>query len=645
MCGIFGQIAIEGNIKTHKQKFLNTLNKLNHRGPDDEGFYINNKIAFGHKRLSIIDLSKSGNQPMISRNKNHIISYNGEIYNYKELKNDLISKGYKFFSNTDTEVLLNGIIDEGVHFINKCNGMFAFAYHDIKKNISYIFRDRVGIKPLFYTTVNKKLTFSSESKLINSYLDISNVINEMSIYAYLSYRQPIKNQTYFKNINSLEPGHYIEISNGKIKKKKYWDFENFYKESRIDRGENFYIEKLKSILESSVEYRLNSDREVASLLSGGLDSSIISALINQSGVKNFKAYSIGYSGDGYNEFKYSSLIAKKFSMDHRIIKSNSTEYFDDMEKLIEIKEQPLSIPNEVSQYRLCKEIKKHATVVLSGTGADEIFCGYGRIFGSVYDYNKLKYKNFFKKDKDRKTFINNFKKSYGVDNFKNQIEHFNHLYSYTNTKMKADILSDKINTKKLNEKSKDFIRDVFESSNSKNYLSKMQHLFTKYHLKGILERDDISSMAASVELRVPFLDHRMVEFSATIPEKYKIMIRKKNLTMTSEKISEKYDIPKYILRKTFKDLVPSEILNRPKVGFPVPLHKWMSEKKIKDRIYSVLTSTQSITRDIFDHNYIKKILSDKNIFEFGGDSRKYQSSLASTVWMCYNLELFLSKKN
>ena len=241
MCGIFGQIAIEGNIKTHKQKFLNTLNKLNHRGPDDEGFYINNKIAFGHKRLSIIDLSKSGNQPMISRNKNHIISYNGEIYNYKELKNDLISKGYKFFSNTDTEVLLNGIIDEGAHFINKCNGMFAFAYHDIKKNISYIFRDRVGIKPLFYTTDNKKFTFSSESKLINSYLDISNVINEMSIYAYLSYRQPIKNQTYFKNINSLEPGYYIEISNGKLKKRKYWDFKNFYKERRIDRGENFYI--------------------------------------------------------------------------------------------------------------------------------------------------------------------------------------------------------------------------------------------------------------------------------------------------------------------------------------------------------------------------------------------------------------------
>jgi asparagine synthase (glutamine-hydrolysing) len=467
----------------------------------------------------------------------------------------------------------------------------------------------------------------------------------MSIYSYLSYRQPIKNQTYFKNINSLEPGYYIEISKGRLKKKSYWDFEDYYKESRIDKGEDFYADKLKTILESSVKYRLNSDREVASLLSGGLDSSIISSLINQAGVKNFKAFSIGYSGEGYNEFKYSSIIAKKFAMNHRVIKSNSTEYFDDMEKLIEIKAQPVSIPNEVSQYRLCKEIKKHASVVLSGTGADEIFCGYGRIFGSVYDYNKLKSKNFFKNIKDRKLFINNFKKFYGVENFKNQVEHFNHLYSYISFKMKYDILSDSINTKKLSEKSKDFISEIFESSNSKNYLFKMQHFFAKYHLKGILERDDISSMAASVELRVPFLDHRMVEFSATIPEKYKIMTRKKNLTMISEKISEKYDIPKYILRKTFKDLIPNEILDRPKIGFPVPLHKWINEKKIKDRIYSVLTSSQSITRDIFDPKYIKKILVDKKTFEFNEDSRKYQSSLASTVWMCYNLELFLSKKN
>ena len=314
-----------------------------------------------------------------------------------------------------------------------------------------------------------------------------------------------------------------------------------------------------------------------------------------------------------------------------------------MEKLIDIKGQPLSIPNEVSQYRLCKDIKKHATVVLSGTGADELFCGYGRIFGSVYDYQKLKSKNYFGNIKDYKTFLKNFKNSYGLINFKNRVDHFNHLYSYTDFEMKNNLLSNNLNIEKLELNSKEFIKKLFNSSNSKNYLSNMQYLFTKYHLKGILERDDISSMAASVELRVPFLDHRMVEFSATIPEKYKIMIKNKNLKITSEKISEKFDIPKYILRKAFQNLVPNEILNRPKIGFPVPLHTWMSQKKIKDRIFSVLTSSESITRDIFNYKFINKILGDKNAFIFKGDSRKYQSSLASTIWMCYNLELFFSK--
>ena len=645
MCGIFGQISIKDNLKTDKKKFFDILSYLNHRGPDDNGIFFDKKIAFGHTRLSIIDLTKSGRQPMLSSNKNHVISFNGEIYNYKELRKDLIKKGYKFFNSTDTEVLLNGIIDEGIGFVKKCNGMFAFAYHDIKSNVSYISRDRIGIKPLFYNIQNQVVTFSSETKLINLYKKTKSSINKMSIFSHLSYRQPIDNQTYFNDICSLDPGHYIEISNNVIKKKKYWDFEKFFEESKIDKGEHFYINKLKSILKTSVEYKLNSDREVASLLSGGLDSSIISSLINGTGPKNFKAFSIGYSENGYNEFKYSSIVAKKFSMKHEIINSNSEEYFNDMEELIKIKGQPISIPNEVSQYRLCKEIKKHATVVLSGTGADELFCGYGRIYGSVYDYNKLKSKNYFEKGKDKEKFLGNFKKFYGVDNFDNQVDHFNHLYSYTNFELKNKILSDSIDVRKFNDKCKNFIKNIFYKSGSKNYLSKMQYFFTKYHLKGILERDDNSSMAASVELRVPFCDHRMVEFSATIPEKYKIKIHKKKLTMISDQISEIYDIPKYILRKAYDQVVPGEILNRPKIGFPVPLHKWLAKKKIKDRIFSVLTSRQSINRNIFNHKYINEILNDKKTFEYDGSSSKYQSSLASTIWMCYNLELFFKQSS
>jgi len=402
MCGIFGNISINKNLKNNKRLFLKSLSLLSHRGPDDEGYFMSDQIAFGHKRLSIIDLTKGGQQPMFSQDKSSVITYNGEIYNYNELKSDLIEKGYKFKNNTDTEVLLNGLVDQGPEFINKCNGMFAFAYYNKHKKTSYIFRDRIGIKPLFYAVLDGKITFSSNIKAIHSYNGMNKEINIESVSSYFSFRQPLGNNTYFKKIYSLEPGHYIEIKNKKIKIKKYWDYTRFFLENKIDKGEEYYREKLTDLVESSVRYRLISDVKVASLLSGGLDSTIIASIINKQIGKKFLAYSIGYSYKDYNEFKYSKLAAKKLDMKHTIVSTTAEEYFNDMEKLIELRGQPLTIPNEASQYRLCSEIKKKATVVLSGSGADELFCGYGRIFGSVEDFHKVKKLSIFKNQSNKK---------------------------------------------------------------------------------------------------------------------------------------------------------------------------------------------------------------------------------------------------
>ncbi len=358
MCGIFGSISINKNLQINRKLFLKSLSLLSHRGPDDEGHFINNKIAFGHKRLSIIDLSKGGHQPMFSNNKSSVITYNGEIYNYNELKDDLKYKGYKFQNKTDTEVLLNGLIDEGPKFVTKCNGMFAFAFYNKNTRSSYIFRDRIGIKPLFYSIDNEKVTFSSNLKAIASYFQNQNRINEESISAYFSFRQPLGNKTFYKNIYSLDPGHYIEIKNKKVKIKKYWDQKKFFSQNKLDKGENYYIEKLSELIESSVKYRLISDVKVASLLSGGLDSSIIAAIIKKQIGKNFLAYSIGYSYKDYNEFKYSKLVAKNLNMNHKIISTTAEDYFDDMNKLIQMRGSPLTIPNEASQFKLCNEIKK-----------------------------------------------------------------------------------------------------------------------------------------------------------------------------------------------------------------------------------------------------------------------------------------------
>ena len=359
MCGIFGQISINQNLlKTNKFEFKKCLSYLNHRGPDDGGVYFDKKISFGHKRLSILDLSKKGKQPMFSKDQKHVIIYNGEIYNFKELRNNLKEKGLRFNSQTDTEVLLKGLISEGPNFVEKCNGMFAFAYYDIDKDVGYIFRDRIGIKPLFYCNYKNKLTFSSNIKSIHKFNKIKKKINKQAISSFLSFMQPINNETFFENIFSLEPGNYIEIKNKKIKIKSYWKLEKFYNKRKTKLTASNYKNKLKELLTSSVKYRLISDVKVASLLSGGLDSTIISSIINDINNENFLAYSIGYNEYGYNEFKYSKLAATKLNMKHQIVKSNYIKYFKDMKTLIKLRDQPLTIPNEVTQYQLCKKIKK-----------------------------------------------------------------------------------------------------------------------------------------------------------------------------------------------------------------------------------------------------------------------------------------------
>ena len=640
MCGILGQVSLNKKLKFDNKNFLYSLSLLSNRGPDDEGYFVNNQIAFGHKRLSIIDLTKSGKQPMFSQNKNSIITYNGEIYNYLELKKQLLKKGYKFNNQTDTEVLLNGLIDEGPSFIKKCNGMFAFAFYDQNKKISYIFRDRIGIKPLYYSIDENNLTFSSNIKSIHNCNKMKKEIDIESVSSYFSFRQPLGNKTFFKNIYSLEPGHYIQIKEGNIKIKKYWDYENFFLENRFDKGFDFYRSKLTELLDSSVGYRLISDVKVASLLSGGLDSTIIASIINKKIGKNFLAYSIGYNYKNYNEFKFSKLAAKNLNAKHEIVTTTAEEYYNDMDELIALRGSPLTIPNEASQYRLCREIKKKATVVLSGSGADELFCGYGRIFGSPSDYFKLKNLSIFKNIKDKKIFLKNFKNRYNKVNFNSYLDHFLSLYKYTNNLTKRRILSREVDHDKIDANIRKFFSKKFRGVNSKNYVDKMQYLFQKYHLKGILEREDNSSMASSVELRVPFLDHRLIEFAATIPNKYKIKLIKEDLTLTSDKSSEENEIPKYILRMSYENKVPRQILKRDKIGFPVPLHNWMSQKKIKDRIYSTLFSSKSKERGIFNFDYLETLMKSDTIKSFTGGSKIYQNSKAHKLWMCYNLEKF-----
>lgn len=637
MCGIIGVYNLRKSKKLSAKIIRDMANSLKHRGPDDSGIYIDEDIALGHRRLSILDLSKRGHQPMISRNGNEIIVYNGEVYNYQSIRKELIKKGYKFASNTDTEVILYAYEEWGIRCIEKFNGMFAFALYDKKNSELFLVRDRLGIKPIYYTISNNKLIFSSEIKGILKYPPFKKEINLKAISSYLSYRYVIGEETLFKNIFKLMPGYYLHVKNRVINKKQYWDIPIIKKKK--DRGEEFYRNKIRDLIFKSVKRMMISDVPLGSYLSGGLDSSVLVAVMSQQKGSSIQTFSIGFKDQRFNEFKYSRLVSKRYKTKHKEILLPVKDYLRNMKLLIRYKDLPLGVPNEVPLFLMSKELKKYITVVLSGEGADEIFSGYGRIFRSPHDYYILKIIN--KLPDSIKKLFRPFTEKYGNTTFKKEIDHFLYQYSYFPLDEKKLVFNSKMNNLIDNDSNlKKFFQSYFDKVKSLSYYEKIPYIFEKIHLVGLLSRVDTTTMATSVEARVPFIDHELVEFMFSVPTKYKIkwksgFNRFKALFLSTDQISENLDITKYILRETFKEYLPREILFRKKQGFPVPLDDWFRSDFINYAKNQLLNKNAKIKLCI-DQNKLKEWINHKL-------SDKDDKSFGQKLWMLINLEIWMKE--
>jgi len=635
MCGIAGIFDLRKNKKISKQTLLSMCNSMVHRGPDDSGIVILNNLGLGHRRLSIIDLSKKGRQPMSDDKKEIWIVFNGEIYNFREIKDELIKKNYNFKSKSDTEVIIYAYKEWGIDCIKKFNGMFSFALFDVKKNELFLVRDRLGIKPLYYTKINNSFIFSSEIKAILKYVGFKKEVNIRAVSSYLSYRYVIGNETLFKNIFKLLPGHYMSIKKGKIAIKKYWDIN--LSENRSLKEKDCKRE-VKRLLNKAVELRMISDVPVGAYLSGGIDSSVIVALMTKLSDKKVKTFTIGFKEQGYNEFYYSKQVAEMYKTSHKEILLSEEDYLKTMKKLIKYKDSPLSVPNEVPIYLMSKELKKDITVVLSGEGADEIFGGYGRLFRSPFDYKKMKMMKHFPLFLRKKLF-KHLTVKYGNKEFKSELDHFLYNYSYFPIEEKKFIFNDQVNNIVGNDENlRAIFNGYFERARKASYYKKIGYVFEKVHLPGLLAKLDCPTMATSVEGRVPFVDHNLVEFMFKVPEKYKMKWKSfadmlRSLKETSDHISEKRDTPKYLLKESFRDILPEEVVERKKKGFPVPLDIWF-RGGINKLAKKELLNSNSRIRLIVNQKNLKKWI-DANL------KNKSDNSFGQKLWMLLNLEYWL----
>ena len=488
MCGICGITW------TDKDLIKLMGNACKHRGPEQEGFYLDDDVSLCCERLRVMDLRDIGGQPIHNEDETVWAVQNGEIYNFKKLKNNLEQKDHKFYSNTDTEVLVHLYEEYGENFVDYLDGMFACAIWDLKNKKLIIARDRLGVKPLYYWFKNDQLIFASEIKSILQYEEVKREINYEGLAQFVTYAYTIDGQTLLKDINELLPGHKLtyDISEKIIKIKKYWNFK--LTENTFSEKENY--ENVKELLENAINKRKISDAPLGALLSGGLDSSVMVAILNKFSEKTIKTFTTGFGND-LDEFVEAKIVAEHCETDHKEILIDFSDLTKSLPKILWHMELPFGRPSILSNYMVSKEIKKFVTVAYTGEGSDELFGGYNRYLPFVKD------SSFFEKTKNYEAVTSGFFKD---KNFRNEI--------FSNKVLKH---------LKNNNHPSIIFKNILEKNSMYGTLNNVLYFELKTEIPGAQTwRIDRTASAHAIELREPFLDYKLIEYTASVPENLKI---------------------------------------------------------------------------------------------------------------------------
>lgn len=636
MCGIAGRFNSNDSVGALYEVGERLVEKINHRGPDGHGVIVRQNregknVLLAHARLSVIDLSNHAAQPMQSKEGKNWIVFNGEIYNFAELRSELKKAGMIFRTSSDTEVILHAYECWGLACFERFVGMWALALWDEDKGELILSRDRLGIKPLYFAEKDSVWYFGSEPKVILEQLPELRQANLQAVSDYFSYRQALGANSFFQGISKLEAGTHLVISGDSCRTIRYWSLEAVT--NKEDPGLEAVSAKMKELLSSSVEYRMLADVPVGSFLSGGLDSSILVEQMASRHSKAIKTFSIGFAEEGFNEFDYARAVSKHLGTEHTEVNLDSEQYLDCLQDMLYIKDAPLAVPNEIALHLLSKKLKKDVTVVLSGEGADELFGGYGRIFRSAFDYERVQQ---YGQSGIPGALKDNLMNKYTDLNWSDGLDHFLGQYSYMTLSTKRELFSPEFVHKLGGDLyNRNYFEGLWSQLEGMSLADKYIWLFQRVHLEGLLGRLDSATMSASVEGRVPFVDHRLIEYVNSLPIDYKMRWRSaddkaRSAYLSSDQISEQHDVTKYILRQSFSKALPKSITQRRKVGFPVPLAKWMSGS-LRDYASDYLLSSDARSRDLFQTKTVKKLLSAKNM-----DSRT-----SINIWMMLNLEKWL----
>lgn len=591
MCGIAGYFSPEGRFK--KQDLETITTALAHRGPDAAGYFIENAVGLGHRRLSIIDLSEAANQPFFSRNNRYALIFNGEIYNFKEIEAELKLRDPNFQPKTtsDTEIITEAFAVWGIDFVHKLNGMFTIAIYDRDEKSLLLFRDRMGIKPVYYHYDGKNFAFASEIKALTKIgLDKSLDLNALKDYFFLEYIPG--EQTIFKSIRKLSAGYYLKISEQGLEKKQYYDIADKYTENSTNT-EDFYKEGFIEQLKKSVKYQSISDVPIGAFLSGGTDSSLICAVFQEQNTQPVNTFTIGFDVKEFDETAYAGSVAEILKTNHSLTRVGESEALEISENICDYYDQPFAAPSTIPSYIVCKKAKEKVTVALSGDGGDELFMGYG-----YYNWQKrIEKVSAFGGYPARKIasslleLLNNQgKRAARIFNYEDYSNIWLHIWSqeqymfseneisslfrgeYKHSTLSADWK--KISTLKIHPFEKIALFDI------KNYLA-----------DNLLYKMDIASMASSLEVRVPYLDHNLVEFAVNVPLQYKIKEKEQ----------------KYLMKKSLGKYLPDDLIYRKKWGFPAPIGTWL-QTELSFMIDKYLNETELNKHGLFDYSFVQNLI-------------------------------------